>query len=112
MGRLTWESINSKALPGRRNIVISRHPVDNVECYTSVQKALEACQTDTWIIGGGQIYKASLHWINLLDVTYVPEVITDKDAVYFPKIDPNTWEETSSVQLENTDLTNVIYRRK
>ncbi|MEM7196294.1 MAG: dihydrofolate reductase, partial [Pseudomonadota bacterium] len=40
MGRLTWESIGSKPLPERKNIVISRSQVDSVECYTSVESAL------------------------------------------------------------------------
>ena len=112
MGRLTWESLNCKALPGRRNIVVSRNPVKNVESYPSVEETLEACDSDTWIIGGGQIYKASLHWINLLDVTYVPEIITDQLAVRFPAIDPDIWEQTSSTQLEDSNLLNIIYRRR
>ena len=112
MGRLTWESINCKALPGRRNIVVSRNPVGNVESYTSIEEALEACDSDTWIIGGGQVYKASLHWINLLDVTYVPDAITDEQAICFPAIDPDIWEEASSAQLEGSSLLNVIYRHR
>ena len=56
MGRLTWESIGSKPLPGRRNVVISRNPVENAECYTDICTATRACEGgDTWIIGGGQI---------------------------------------------------------
>ena len=112
MGRLTWESINCKALPGRRNVVVSRNPVENAESYTSVEEALNACDSDTWIIGGGQIYSASLYWVNLLDVTYVPEVITHGNAVYFPAIDPDIWQQTSSAQIEDTSLVNVIYERR
>jgi len=112
MGRLTWESINCKALPGRRNIVISRNPVEKIESYTSVPEALEACDSDTWIIGGGQIYGASLYWISVLDVTYVPDRINDERAVRFPTIDPSIWEQTSSEPLGDSSLLNVIYRRR
>jgi dihydrofolate reductase len=112
MGRLTWESLNCNTLPGRRNVVVSRNPVENVESYTSVEEALKACDSDTWIIGGGQIYSASLHWVNLLDVTYVPEVINHEEAVCFPTIDPDIWEQVSSTKLEDSSLLNVIYRRR
>lgn len=112
MGRLTWESIGSKPLPGRRNIVISRNPVADVECYNSVRQALDACKVDTWIIGGGQIYIETLHWINTLDITYVPDVINDKKAVRFPVINADIWREQSSCRLPESDLLNVVYCRR
>ena len=113
MGRLTWESIGSKPLPGRRNIVISRNPVANAECYTRVEDALSACGTsDTWVIGGGQIYQATRGWINLLDVTYVPDTIDHPDAIRFPEIDLEIWKKTQTTPLKNTELENVIYHRR
>ena len=39
LGRVTWESIGRKALPGRRNIVISRSAVPGVECYHGIEIA-------------------------------------------------------------------------
>ena len=113
MGRLTWESIGSKPLPLRRNIVISSQPVSDVECFTEVEAALSACEeSDTWIIGGGQIYKAALHWVSLLDVTYVPDMIDNSDAVMFPTIDLRIWEIQETSMLDGTELSNVIYTRK
>ncbi len=113
MGRLTWESIGSKPLPGRRNIVISRNPVQHVESFTSVEYALNWCESeDTWVIGGGQIYQASMQWLNLLDVTFVPEKINHPEAVRFPVIDPKAWIESESSASDNTRLKNVLYRRK
>ena len=88
MGRKTWDSINRKALPGRRNIVISRSEVADVEHYNNIKDALNACKNkDTWIIGGSQIYHAAMPYLNLLDVTNVPDVIAQEDAVKFPEID-------------------------
>jgi dihydrofolate reductase len=113
MGRLTWESIGSKPLPLRRNIVISSQPVSDVECFTEVETALSACEeSDTWIIGGGQIYQAALHWVSLLDVTYVPDTIDNSEAVMFPTIDPRIWEIQETSMLDGTELSNVIYTRK
>jgi dihydrofolate reductase len=113
MGRLTWESIGSKPLPGRRNIVISRNPVANTECYTDIGTATRACQDgDTWVIGGGQVYAAAMDWLTLLDVTYVPDIIDDPGAVRFPVIDPELWRESSTSLLEDSPLRNVIYHHR
>ncbi len=113
MGRRTWESIHCRALPQRRNIVISRNRVDNVEHYDSIEKALDACiKWDTWIIGGGQIYREGLRWATLLDITYVPDIVRSNAAIRFPSIDSSEWEVVETVFLANTDLQNVIYRRR
>ncbi|MCY3770167.1 MAG: dihydrofolate reductase [Gammaproteobacteria bacterium] len=113
MGRRTWESIHCRSLPQRRNIVISRNRVDNVEHYGSLTLALDACAgCDTWIIGGGQIYQEGLPWTTLLDITYVPDVIRSEDAIRFPSIDSNEWEAVETVLVANTNLQNIIYRRR
>jgi dihydrofolate reductase len=94
MGRKTWESIGSKALPERRNIVISRNAVDNAEHYTSIDTALTACEDaplDIWFIGGGQIYADAIAHCTHLDITTVPDTIDPGDTILFPGIDPDTW---------------------
>lgn len=92
MGRITWESIGQKELPERRNIVISRKPVAGVEHYNSVEKAIQACHDqDLWIIGGAQIYRAAMDYVNLLDITYVPDEISQEGSVKFPAIDLLQW---------------------
>ena len=117
MGRLTWESIGSKPLPKRRNIVVSRsgreHVPNDVECYSSIELALEACgDDDFWIIGGGQIYTASMHYLNFLDITLVPDAINDKEAIYFPEIDLEKWQLLSSMPIEEDPrLINTQYIR-
>ena len=48
MGRKTFESL-PKALPNRRNIVISSnkdYKADGAEVYTSIKAALKACKND------------------------------------------------------------------
>ena len=114
MGRRTWESIGSKALPGRRNIVISRSPVAATECYTGVAEAIERCgEKDLWIIGGSQIYLAAFEFLNLLDVTLVPDRVNSGHAVRFPVIDPEIWKSDSSEPLEaEPTLINTIYLRR
>lgn len=92
MGRKTWESIGCKPLPQRRNIVISRNPVANAECYTSVAQALAVCDSPIWIIGGGEIYTASLDVCTAIDVTWVPDHIEGETLVRFPELDTHVWQ--------------------
>ncbi len=113
MGRVTWDSIGRKALPGRRNIVLSRSEVAGVECYDSIEKAIAACEDqDLWVMGGAQIYSAAMEYLNLLDITWVPDVIAREDAVRFPRIDPACWSAVEKTALPgDKGLNNTIYRR-
>lgn len=102
MGRKTWESIGSKALPKRRNIVISRNTVDSIEHYASINAALAACKDSPlaiWFIGGGQIYADAMPHCNHLDITTVPDHIEPRNAVFFPKINPRIWSAGQSAPL-------------
>lgn len=118
MGRVTWDSIGRKALPGRRNIVISRAKVAGVEHYRSIEHAIAACNAgDLWVIGGGQIYRAALPHLNLLDITHVPDhapdMITCDDVVRFPRIDSAHWKAMKKSTLPGgAGLTNVVYRSR
>jgi dihydrofolate reductase len=113
MGRVTWDSIGQRQLSGRRNIVISRSTLPDVEHYNDVHQAFDACQDqDLWVIGGGQIYRASMPWLNLLDITYVPDVIRRQDVIRFPRIDPSCWTAVEEQVLPgDSGLTNIIYHR-
>lgn len=114
MGRKTWESIGSTALPGRRNIVISRQGVSGVECHGSIGEGLDACgDADAWIIGGGQIYEAAIPFLNLLDVTWVPDRVDTPGAVRFPPIDLRLWSMSTEEPLDgDPELLNTVYLRR
>jgi dihydrofolate reductase len=96
MGRKTFDSIG-RALPNRRNIVVTRNvnwTHDGVETVASLQAAQELLNDDhAFIIGGAQIYQQALPIADQLIVTEIQEDFTC-DA-FFPKIDPIKWEETS-----------------
>lgn len=93
MGRKTYESIG-KALPNRRNIVITRqhdfHP-ENVEIVNSLEKAIQACQSEEeiFIIGGAEIYRQTLPIADRLYLTKV-DVELEADA-FFPPIQFEEW---------------------
>ncbi len=113
MGRKTWDSIGRKPLPGRRNMVISRSDVEDAECYTSIDAALSVAEEPVWIIGGAQIYRLSLPYLDKLDITYVPDVVEAEDAVLFPEIDLREWrtiEEHSNE--DDPNLRHVLMQRR
>ncbi len=95
MGRRTFLSLPKGALPGRRNIVITR---DNgfraagVETAPSLEAAL-ALVKDTpksFIIGGGSVYTQAMPLADTLEITYIDATAPDADT-FFPPIDPADW---------------------
>lgn len=101
MGRKTWESIGSKPLPRRRNIVISSRNITEVESYNSIEDALKQVDGEVWIIGGGQIYQASLDYCDAIDITWIPETVDGEGLVKFPLLDESTWQGGDIIINEN-----------
>lgn len=99
MGRKTFESLPTGALPNRRNIVISktREQIAGCEVYTSLEEALEARKETTedecFIIGGASIYEQALPFADKLYLTIVEKEPEHADT-FFPEINPAEWEVT------------------
>jgi dihydrofolate reductase len=79
MGRKTWESLG-KALPSRRNIVMSRKGVDDVECMTYEQVLDLANAEEVVIIGGGEIYALFLEHAKEIHRTIIHTVVEKADT--------------------------------
>ena len=97
MGRRTWESIGSRPLPGRRNIVVSRTmaAVEGVEVASTLKKAMRmAGRKEAFVMGGGQLYAAALPLAGRLYITRVHTSVPDADT-FFPEIDLSQWTLTS-----------------
>lgn len=99
MGRKTYESIPPKfrPLPGRKNIVISRHKnFDSEGCVSvsglqeAVTLAREAGETELMIIGGGEIYREAFALADKIYLTKVHHTFENADT-FFPAIN-NEWE--------------------
>lgn len=100
LGRKTLDSFpGGKALPGRRNIVITRNvdfDRDGCEVASNLEGAL-ALAGDTesdqlWIIGGGSVYTALLSRCKRVYLTKVDAVADDADT-FFPNLDKlPAWE--------------------
>lgn len=89
MGRKTWESLPSRfrPLPGRCNIVLSRHGVFSGALATSsLEDAVQIGGPNVFIIGGGQIYREALER-GLVDKVIASEVkgVYGGD-VFFPEL--------------------------
>ncbi|WP_010133944.1 dihydrofolate reductase [Ochrovirga pacifica] len=97
MGRNTYESIG-KPLPNRTSIIVTRNPNYTAKgCLVtnSLEKAIALAQKDsnTFVIGGAEIYKQAIHLVDELDICEVHSTF-DADT-YFPDIDPAVWQEIS-----------------
>lgn len=120
MGKKTWESLPRRPLPGRKNVVLTDNPkeqIEGAETAYSIDDALARCskKEEIFIIGGGSIYR---QFMPLADRLYITHVHTNAPAdIYFPAIDLNVWEAVEKEEFLNTDdheipYTYVIYLRK
>ncbi len=93
MGRKTFESIG-KALPKRRNVVISRTltELEGCEVYPSIGLALEALKEEAqvFIIGGDSIYKQAISITNEVILTRIHHTF-EADA-FFPALTSDNWK--------------------
>ena len=92
MGRRTFDAIGRRALPGRRNIVMSRGAlaVPGFECATT-PRALGRLVGDArfFVIGGAEIYRLLLPFADTIYRTLI-EIELDGD-VLFPELDEREW---------------------
>jgi dihydrofolate reductase len=115
MGRKTFESMG-KPLPGRRNVVVTRSPIDmpGVESVRSLEDALAlAGDSDAWLIGGRRIFEEGMKYADIIDVTYVPDHVQAPDEVHAPPIDETLFEPGPMLDHEDEPgLTRRIYGRR
>jgi dihydrofolate reductase len=108
MGRKTFESLPNGPLPKRENIVVTRekgysrpgivvmHSLEEALRYASLEqgKHFEEKQEETeiFIIGGGELYKAGMAFANKLYITRIDD--SPEADTFFPEIGPE-WKEIS-----------------
>lgn len=99
MGRVTWEPIAKRGLPGRRVIVLSR--VDQGRgssdaVASSLSEALQVAaqdgeETETFIAGGAQVYREAFDRA-LVDRMYLTVVHGQVKAdTFFPEYEAQEW---------------------
>jgi dihydrofolate reductase len=95
MGKLTYESLPVRPLKNRTNIVITDKQGETFEgCTTvySIDEALNLCDDteESFVIGGGSIYRQFLPYCNKLYLTMI-----DKDFeadTFFYQVDLDQWK--------------------
>lgn len=122
MGRRTWDSLPERfrPLPGRHNLVLSRQPgftAPGATLVTSLDEAWSAVAAapEVFVIGGEQIYQATLPRADRLLLTEV-----DRDYVgdaRFPDWDRSAFVETSreahrAAPPQDLDFAFVSYERR
>ncbi len=98
MGWRTHASIG-RALPGRRNLVLTasgRDVAAGCESFASLEEALDAARTTDdcpFVIGGAGLYAQSLPEATHLYVTELDE--THAGDTFFPAYDESAWQEVA-----------------
>jgi dihydrofolate reductase len=97
MGRKTALSIG-RALPGRRNLVLTRTgaaPFAGQEAVSSIEHAIRLVDgEDLMIVGGGEVYRQALSIATHLFLTWI-DTEADEVDTYFPRFDASEWEITA-----------------
>ena len=114
MGRKTFESFPNGALPGRRNIVITRqadYVADGAETVGSLQQAIDAVEQcdEAFVIGGGEIYSQALPHASKLYLTIIDADVADADT-FFPQIAPAQWETIEESEVKQDPRSGATYR--
>lgn len=120
MGRKTFESIG-RPLSGRLSIVLTRNLdqkfPEGVLVTDSVDRAIALGKetkdydaSKVFIIGGAQIYKASLDYTDIFYVTKVETEIKDGDAFY-PEFPEGLKLASSTEAFDKYDLKFEVYSR-
>lgn len=116
MGRKTFESL-PKALPGRKNIVISSDKdlkLEGAAVVNSLEDGLNLSDTDEmFVIGGESIYKA---FLNMADKIYLTEIDAADDCadVFFPEFDRKQYSAEVLKENENNGIKfkHILYQKK
>lgn len=111
MGRKTFESIG-KALPNRRNIVITsqkEYQAPGCELVADIPEALaKVCEEEeAFIIGGGTIYNALWNQADRLYLTRVHTVSTGDISI--PDVDHQVWQEIKREDFEPDEKNEYAY---
>ena len=113
MGRVVFEELNEKPLPGRENIVLSRtRDYDHVQTFQSIDSALDYLSDEetVFIIGGGEIYRQTISIADRLIITLIKKEYEGDTT--FPEYRDDIGEIWKEVWREkHSDFDFIIYDR-
>ncbi len=106
MGRKTFESLKCKALPNRKNIVVTRnhkYTAPGCEVVYSLKEAIGISGNvkKIFIIGGGQLYASAISLADEIHLTQIENKNRTGELfelfrgdTFFPKINTSEWKKT------------------
>jgi dihydrofolate reductase len=113
MGRKSFESLG-KSLPGRINLVVTSkkdwHPEGVIICNTieeAIKKAGQSDAKEIFIIGGGEIFKQTMHIVSRIYLTRVH--IEIEGDTYYPVLDKEEWKLSDSKSFSADNKHNYGY---
>lgn len=109
MGYNTFLSIG-RALPNRRNIILSQEPIEGIEWYDSIESMMEKLESEhidqIFIIGWASVYR---QFLPMADYIYLTEI---KKAYEWDTSFPQFEDQFTEVSRESTDeMDFVVYKR-
>lgn len=124
MGRKTFDSLGSKPLPNRMNIVVTKNH-DNVRSLTvsgdlwsslnlkdglgmAARRAESRSHDTIWIIGGAEIYAQTMQYVDVIEATIVNTKISRGDAFYDRPLPPYRLTELSNTMTD--EKSGLTYR--
>jgi len=126
MGRKTFESMGSKPLFKRTNVVLSRKGIDyeGVTVKSSIDHFMswymhsgspkDLATKDIWFIGGASVYREAMvkEIPNEIHLTLAPDYIEHDNPVLFPWINPSVYElKEMNPMSEHSDLLVATYTK-
>jgi dihydrofolate reductase len=121
MGRKTWESIGSKPLPKRINVVVSTQQFPDQKdggpdhvLFGNVQQGIQTLLTELypnlkiWIIGGADLYSQTLSQCDNIYLTHIPG---DYNCDNFVELNQHLVGYTEMAKKEQDGLTFSIWRK-
>ncbi|MBS1729764.1 MAG: dihydrofolate reductase [Bacteroidetes bacterium] len=109
MGRKTFESIGSKPLKGRDNLILTHDTAfsaQGIEVIHSldegIQLALDHHYKELMILGGAKVYAQTIDMAQTIYLTRVHAVFNDADA-FIPGINTEEWHLVSNEDFHKDD---------
>lgn len=118
LGRKTLATFpGGRPLPGRRNLILSHNPdfaVEGGEVFHDLASLLSAAPEDSFVIGGGSVYRALLPYCETVYVTKIMSIY--KADTFFPDLDADpVWqvaEREEPLEENGLQFQYFTYRRK
>jgi dihydrofolate reductase len=111
MGRKTFDSIG-KALPGRKNIVLTRDnnfEAPDCEIATDIDQAMSKVDgsLEVMLIGGASLYEQTIQSADIIYLTLIHHEFNGD--TWFPEINPINWKLESRDDFERDEKNQFAY---